>query len=222
MHEPEPRDVMPPAPALVAPAAQTPHAAVPSAAWLAAVQEVQRQTAEAHMHFQRVLSDAHQAFLQMAENTFAAFAGAPAMPNPDAVNGVPVQAPIVEAPRPLPPAPEPLMNAVPVVPVPAPQIPEPVVIPAAVPAVAPPAPKPEPAPTPADTEPVSLTLLLAIVADKTGYPVDMLDGGMDLETDLGIDSIKKVEILAAVRRRAHGLPPTDSPQPSPVRPNPRR
>ena len=57
---------------------------------------------------------------------------------------------------------------------------------------------------------MSLALLLAVVADKTGYPVDMLNGGMDLETDLGIDSIKRVEIFAAVRERAHGLPATDS------------
>jgi len=49
----------------------------PTAQWLAAVQEMQRQTAEAHMHFQRVLADSHQAFLQMAENTFATFSGQP-------------------------------------------------------------------------------------------------------------------------------------------------
>jgi hypothetical protein len=59
---------------------------------------------------------------------------------------------------------------------------------------------------------VSLALLLSVVADKTGYPVDMLNGAMDLETDLGIDSIKKVEIFAAVRERAEGLPATDSPE----------
>jgi NADP-dependent 3-hydroxy acid dehydrogenase YdfG len=40
----------------------------------------------------------------------------------------------------------------------------------------------------------------------------MLNGAMDLETDLGIDSIKKVEIFAAVRERAEDLPATDSPQ----------
>jgi len=40
----------------------------------------------------------------------------------------------------------------------------------------------------------------------------MLNGGMDLETDLGIYSIKKVEIFAAARQRTEGLPPTDSPQ----------
>jgi hypothetical protein len=72
-------------------------------------------------------------------------------------------------------------------------------------------PEAPPAERAATTEPVSLALLLSIVADKTGYPVDMLNGGMDLETDLGIDSIKKVEIFAAVRQRAEGLPPTDSP-----------
>src|SRR5204863_2433266 len=52
-------------------------------------------------------------------------------------------------------------------------------------------------------------LMLQIVADKTGYPVDMLNLGMDLEGDLGIDSIKRVEILAAVDERAPGLSKLD-------------
>ncbi|WP_224389755.1 type I polyketide synthase [Pseudonocardia sp. ICBG1293] len=43
--------------------------------------------------------------------------------------------------------------------------------------------------------------LLGVVADKTGYPVDVLDVGMELESDLGIDSIKRVEILSAARER---------------------
>lgn len=51
--------------------------------------------------------------------------------------------------------------------------------------------------------------MLQIVAEKTGYPVDMLNLGMDLEGDLGIDSIKRVEILAAVDERAPGLPKLD-------------
>lgn len=37
--------------------------------------------------------------------------------------------------------------------------------------------------------------LLAIVSERTGYPPDMLDLDLDLEADLGIDSIKRVEIL---------------------------
>jgi acyl transferase domain-containing protein len=155
----------------------------PTAQWLAAVQEMQRQTADAHMHFQRVLADSHLAFLQMAESTFAAFTGQP--------QPLPRQAPA------LVPAPE--ASAVP------PPVPEPPVPHQHLPA-------PSPAESAVATEPVSLALLLSVVADKTGYPVDMLNGGMDLETDLGIDSIKKVEIFAAVRQRAEGLPPTDSPQ----------
>jgi len=48
--------------------------------------------------------------------------------------------------------------------------------------------------------------LLAVVADKTGYPTDMLDLEMGLDADLGIDSIKRVEILSALEERLPGLP----------------
>lgn len=41
--------------------------------------------------------------------------------------------------------------------------------------------------------------LLAIVSEKTGYPADMVDLSMDVEADLGIDSIKRVEIMGALR-----------------------
>jgi acyl transferase domain-containing protein/NAD(P)H-dependent flavin oxidoreductase YrpB (nitropropane dioxygenase family)/NADP-dependent 3-hydroxy acid dehydrogenase YdfG len=37
--------------------------------------------------------------------------------------------------------------------------------------------------------------LLDLVSERTGYPHDMLDVDLDLEADLGIDSIKRVEIL---------------------------
>ncbi|MEC8424511.1 MAG: phosphopantetheine-binding protein, partial [Myxococcota bacterium] len=52
-------------------------------------------------------------------------------------------------------------------------------------------------------------LLLTVVADKTGYPADMLDLGMDLEGDLGVDSIKRVEILSAMQDQAPDLPEVD-------------
>jgi acyl carrier protein len=42
--------------------------------------------------------------------------------------------------------------------------------------------------------------LLEIASDRTGYPPDMLDLNADIEADLGIDSIKRVEILGAFRR----------------------
>jgi hypothetical protein len=48
--------------------------------------------------------------------------------------------------------------------------------------------------------------MMAIVAEKTGYPQEMLGVQMELEADLGIDSIKRVEILSAMRERAPNLP----------------
>uniref|UniRef100_Q0HT37 Beta-ketoacyl synthase n=1 Tax=Shewanella sp. (strain MR-7) TaxID=60481 RepID=Q0HT37_SHESR len=50
------------------------------------------------------------------------------------------------------------------------------------------------------------TSMLAVVADKTGYPVEMLELGMDMEADLGIDSIKRVEILGTVQDELPNLP----------------
>ena len=48
--------------------------------------------------------------------------------------------------------------------------------------------------------------LLAIVSELTGYPVEMLDLEMDIEADLGIDSIKRVEILSTLEERLPDLP----------------
>jgi acyl transferase domain-containing protein len=52
--------------------------------------------------------------------------------------------------------------------------------------------------------------MLEVVADKTGYPVEMLDLSMALEADLGIDSIKRVEILSAVQERIPALPDVET------------
>jgi len=79
------------------------------------------------------------------------------------------------------------------------------------PAPPPPAPAPAPAPAPVAAAPAaapaqaSADTVLAIIAEKTGYPVEALAAEMDLEADLGIDSIKRVEILAAVNERVPGL-----------------
>ncbi|HLO86975.1 MAG TPA: beta-ketoacyl synthase N-terminal-like domain-containing protein [Nostocaceae cyanobacterium] len=48
--------------------------------------------------------------------------------------------------------------------------------------------------------------LLAITSDKTGYPIEMLELDMDMEADLGIDSIKRVEILGALQELYPNLP----------------
>ncbi|OBA75867.1 hypothetical protein A5641_23790 [Mycobacterium sp. 1554424.7] len=55
-----------------------------------------------------------------------------------------------------------------------------------------------------------VTQMLEVVADKTGYPVEMLDLSMALEADLGIDSIKRVEILSAVQQRVPALPEVEA------------
>ena len=74
---------------------------------------------------------------------------------------------------------------------------------------APAASAPAPAPARASGTPIIAaitTVLLDVVSDKTGYPAEMLDLGMGLDADLGIDSIKRVEITAALRARLPDAP----------------
>jgi len=88
---------------------------------------------------------------------------------------------------------------------------------AARPQTAAPAPKVEvkPAPAPA-AKPAGVSAeglmqaLLAIVSEKTGYPVETLEPGMDMEADLGIDSIKRVEILGAMQTQFPALPKVEA------------
>ncbi|MEO8026899.1 MAG: SDR family NAD(P)-dependent oxidoreductase, partial [Bryobacteraceae bacterium] len=55
-------------------------------------------------------------------------------------------------------------------------------------------------------------LLTGIISEKTGYPVEMLDPSMALEADLGIDSIKRVEIFSALQDKLPDLPEMDPAQ----------
>ncbi len=59
--------------------------------------------------------------------------------------------------------------------------------------------------TPAAASALTATVL-AVVSEKTGYPTEMLNLGMSLDHDLGIDSIKRVEILSALQERVTDLP----------------
>ena len=80
--------------------------------------------------------------------------------------------------------------------------------PIAMPVAAPVAPAPPPAapaapaaahpPAAASVDPV-VQKVLDIVSDKTGYPSDMLELDLDLEADLGVDTVKQAETFAAVR-----------------------
>jgi acyl carrier protein len=90
-------------------------------------------------------------------------------------------------------------------PAPAAARPAPAAPPPAAPApVAPPAPAAPVMPT--STIAASLDLfeqvrevLLRTVVEKTGYPEDMLEMDLDLEADLGIDTVKQVDIFARTR-----------------------
>ena len=43
------------------------------------------------------------------------------------------------------------------------------------------------------------------MAEKTGYPGDMLDLDLDLEADLGVDTVKQAEVFASIRE-AYNIP----------------
>ena len=74
-----------------------------------------------------------------------------------------------------------------------------------------PAVTPEVEPVPAGTarfEDEVRQRVVAMVADKTGYPPDMLDLELDLEADLGVDTVKQAELFATVRE-AYAIPRDD-------------
>ncbi|MGK3996911.1 SDR family NAD(P)-dependent oxidoreductase [Sorangium sp. So ce1024] len=228
------------APAVSASPAMVSASPTVSASWLAAYQEAQRATAEAHGVYQRTMAESHIAFLQAAEASFAGLAAlatgasyavaataspvartAPMFLSPvhagplseaslgpasalarsgggnrsvsrDGLNGAGGEHPaaVVTA------APAVATQAAVAAPLPAAAAPVPA---AAAPAAAASVPA-------ADIE----RLVLEVVADKTGYPVSMLGLEMELESDLGIDSIKRVEILSSVRDRTPGLSEVDA------------
>jgi len=43
-------------------------------------------------------------------------------------------------------------------------------------------------------------VVLEVLAAKTGYETDMIEMDMNLESELGVDSIKRVEILSEVQK----------------------
>ena len=176
----------------------------PGPAWLDAWRESQSQTAQTHARVQQSMAEAHSAYLRASEvslRLLAELAAGTAVPAPPALQGA------LPEPRPLPRAGEPESSPVPPV--------QPVL--ALVPAVMP-VKDAKPAelvagPTPASPRQPGLdlqALMLSVVAEKTGYPEAMLNLSMDMESELGIDSIKRVEILAAMQDRAPGLPPVDA------------
>jgi acyl transferase domain-containing protein len=184
---------------------------------------VEHQVAEVHRAAIRSMSELHAAYLQGYQQTVRALIGQPIAPlhspavtvpaGPD-LNGAP---PTIAAPPAMPVPPTiaaPLAMPVPSAIAAPPPIPVPSAIP--VPPAAPVSPvppangasasAPPAAPSAAPPTVDMMSLVLQVVGEKTGYPTEMLTMDMQLESDLGIDSIKRVEILATVRDRVPDLP----------------
>lgn len=121
-----------------------------------------------------------------------------------AAPGTPAAAPPPPA-APLPPALRPAEAALPVPAAPVPSGPAP----------APTPPSPGGAPTKGAPAAVGeaevLRTVLDIVSERTGYPVDMIEPELDLEADLSIDSIKRIEIAGELAARL-GAGAQDGPQ----------
>jgi NAD(P)-dependent dehydrogenase (short-subunit alcohol dehydrogenase family) len=67
-------------------------------------------------------------------------------------------------------------------------------------ATAGPAPEAAAAASPAAVDEVT-DAVVSIVSEMTGYPPELLDLDLDLEADLGVDTVKQAEVFAAVRDR---------------------
>jgi acyl transferase domain-containing protein/NAD(P)-dependent dehydrogenase (short-subunit alcohol dehydrogenase family) len=163
--------------------------------WMQAFQEIQKNMLEAQKSFQDTMAQNHKLFLETSQLAFAQLGKlAGTVPAGDVATWT----------RSLPAEPAPALPAARIAgPVYAPQpAPAPVARPEAVAVQQPPVAAPAPvvtAPTKKEA-PVDLSdMVLTIVSDKTGYPKEILDLETDLESGLGIDSIKRVEILSAIQ-----------------------
>ena len=179
-------------PSLLVPSAHAPSVSTdvaPSGEWLAAYQQTQRETAEAHAIYLKTIADTHALFLDTVERSFSITATAPVAAVSEnrlnATNGRTVdhgqpavierlQVPIETTPSIPMPSPSPIAFSHP-------------------------------------AEQVDLhALMLEVVSEKTGYPTEMLSLEMALEGDLGIDSIKRVEILSTMTDRVPAMPEFDT------------
>nr|MBX2803673.1 acyltransferase domain-containing protein [Myxococcales bacterium] len=170
-------------------------------AWILAFQEAQRATVEAHTAYQKAMAESHEQFLRTVETSLTGLQSMLTGQAPPEVvlPQMPAMAPMPTTPPELSFASTPARASADV----ASLVQNGVEVLGGTTPAAPPA---APAAPSLDLE----ALLLDVVADKTGYPADMLDMSMALESDLGIDSIKRVEILSAVREAAPGLPEVDT------------
>ena len=168
---------------------------------LRSMQDLQRQTAEAHRLFLEGQTEISRTLRHMMENA-GRMAGIPTATQIPA--DLPWPAIAATAPTPTPAAKgEPEVHVQDLLP-PSPSDPltAPAATKAAPPLVAVETDRPV---SRRDTENTA-TVLMGVVSELTGYPVDMLTLDMDIEADLGIDSIKRVEILSNLEEKMPHLP----------------
>ena len=173
--------------------------------WLEAFQEIQRNTLEAHKNAQQMMAESHRMFLETSQMAFNQLGSINGGVNNNAQHEVMQQSYVAPVQQVAAPTTQPAVQAVaqPVV-QPRVQVTQPV--------VQAPAPSPVAVQAPVAVAPVVEVqaatpdnnvdfenTLLDIVSEKTGYPKDILDLTTDLESGLGIDSIKRVEILSALQ-----------------------
>ena len=152
---------------------------------LASLQKMQEQTAQLHRQFLEGQETAHRTVHLLVEQhqryLQSALGGAPhappALPAPPA-------AVVTAPPAPITRPPAPVVRVV----------------------TPPPPPVEAPRPVPVSDDKRIEKVLLEVIAEKTGYPSEMLELDMALDADLGIDSIKRVEILSALQERLPEAP----------------
>ncbi len=168
---------------------------------LAAFQQLQEQTAQLHRQFLESQEAAQRTLQMLVEQQHSLLLGGPVKP---------IALPAI--PRPLPPATSRATAPVTTTP---PQAAAPVsrngdaLANGEYHAVTAPGVQPHPAPAKAaPTKPRldTTAILLGVVAEKTGYPAEMLTPEMALDADLGIDSIKRVEIFSTLQERLPEAP----------------
>ena len=169
-----------------------------------ALQPIPNDSPDVMQQFQQLMSQflhtqavVMTAYLQGTPASIPAAAAAPPMPAPrPATTGRAIAPAIERVAEAITPAP-PSVPAIAIAPAPA--------------AVAAPAPVPAAPPSPERRERIAsaapgtslaevLSQLVQIVSERTGYPEEMLDPDSNIEADLGIDSIKRMEILAAFQQ----------------------
>jgi len=185
-----------------APAAAQPSIPASLERSLALLHQHQAETLRVHEEYLKSQQEYSQSFFHLLQQFYVHTPAAK-------TEAAPVQhqhQPAVTPPQPQPVAAPVIVESVAVVAAPMATAPAPVVAPVAAPV----APAPQPAASAASAQ---LTAsMLAIVSEKTGYPAEMLELEMDMEADLGIDSIKRVEILGAMQERHPDLPPVNPEQ----------